>query len=268
MPMRTPGIYRPYRRYYRRRGRRYRRRYRSGSRWRRRYLPRIRRNIGVQPGKLNACTRLFLREVGTGSSSYLLNTGDDLLEIPRQGTGSDPSDRLTNRIFVTGFKIFLHCNLLSPKDPVAPNIDWRIPYTFHFALVSPKRGSLVTGDDFFKSHGDNEGQSATTARPGITWNTAAINSDEYDVLVHKKFKMFDQAADHVNVQFGNQQFQTSFWVPLRRQIPYDNELATSNKANVFIVHWIARTSESAATTIANVYDARWRAITYFRNIIG
>lgn len=226
---------------------------------------RQRLEIGESKTHLSSQTHVFL-EPGTGSSSRLLNLGADLTDIPAMGGAAtivQPNYRLNNRIMIGGFKICYMVNMIRA-------VATRIPFVFHFAIVMRKAGGQTpTSNNFLGGAGAEEGIDLDLARNGMEMACCPINTDQYAILLHHRIKLYDSqisndAADRA--PFTSRMKEV--YVPLKRQITYDSATSLANE-RIFIVHWgDYATSTSGISSLANVYDLRYRAITYFKNIVG
>lgn len=170
--------------------------------------------------------------------------------------GDDRNQRERNIINVGGFKISF-----------AVRNDRAIPGHFHIAVLSPKGRNNIVIDDFFRSPSDSRAVDFSTALDDLSMDNLGINSDQYQILKHKKY-LLEPSANSGNWQSNNgRNYKTLRWyVKLRRQLRYEsNTDDTPLTGAVYLVWWISHMGE-ASGTVANIdgYDIGYRTEMYFR----
>lgn len=230
-------------------------------------VKREQRQIGQEVGRGTSRTNL-LTQTPSGTASRLFQTSAAALtQIYLSGVTAEDLTvgRLSNKVFISGFAIHMQCSI---KTGPANQTD---PLVFNFAVVSRKNGGTPTATNFLRGEGTEAGVDLDTARSGLELATMAINANEYNVLFHKRYKLSSmntgstvQASSAKEMNVGPQRI----WVPLNRQITYEDGDSTSHDS-IWIVHWADYTdSAAAAASVANTYNLQYRAITYYRNMMG
>lgn len=221
-----------------------------------------RSQIGLPKNKATSRTHVNT-EPPSGSTSRLFNLSLNLTDVPATGTPDQTTTgRISNRIYISGFKLCVQCNLLAQAGN-------RAPFVFNFAVVSAKRQATPSSANFLRGHNQEEGIDLDTARSGLQLSCAEINTDLYSVLLHKRIRLYNYNTTDTpnNARYANYG-PTHIWVPLKRQISFENAGATPN-TGVYLVHWGDYCdTPNLGGTLANSYDFQCRAITYFRNLVG
>lgn len=207
-----------------------------------------RRNIGEPIGTASVKTRVDNADVNYATRDLFSSS---LVKIP-QGQGW--SERERDSVNVRGFQVnFSVVSNLSSPSILQVNV----------AIIAPKNKQTVDKVDFFRSLA-NSADRAVDFGIGLTgeeMHDLPINSDDYTILKHKRYRLNNPAAG-----VSNFHLKKRWWIPLRRQINYTNTLDNSAISPVYLVHWYSvMNSAGGDTSIANAANVQWRVITFFRD---
>lgn len=236
-----------------------------GFKKRKRFSPRVQRaQIGRPVGTSTSRTQLLtISPTGSTSRNFNLET-TPLTNIIQAGTVDElMSGRLSNAIYVSGFKICMQVNSIV-------NATRREPIVFNFAIVSSKRAITPLSANFLRGEGTETGVDLSINRTGLELACMPINTDLYSILLHKRIKLW-QVPDANAIPTNTPKASKGpyhWWVPLRRQLTFEDGATTAND-NVYIVHWADYVDTPASSpTVANLYDMQARCITYYRNMMA
>ena len=152
----------------------------------------------------------------------------DLTAIPKNTTSNDINKRERQVVFVKGFKVCLEIH----------NIGSTAMY-FNCAVIAPKCAtSNSLSVDFFRGSGNERSVDFSTSLTSLDFHCRPINSDRFTILKHKKLLL---------AKFGNTTndggTRTAYtvidmWVPLNRQIRYEDNTTTASCNPVWLVYWM------------------------------
>lgn len=112
---------------------------------------------------------------------------------------------------------------------------------FHLAILHPRNASLITTTDFFRSHGGTERNvDFSTSLSGTEFANYPINTGDMVVLRHYRMRLTPgiTPATGFQSQYGSSYRNFSFYVPLKRQLEYEDNLSTNCNHKVFLTYWI------------------------------
>lgn len=145
------------------------------------------------------------------------------------GTGED--ERLRSLINCKGIELAYHVYNKATT-----------PMFLNMAVLAPKHSSSgVTQTDFFRSNSGDRGQSHGTALSALEMHYLPINTDKYTVLKHNRHQLGAQAdlSGTYNSDAGPGNFiSKKVWIPINRQLRYDNTLATTCNTPIYLAWWV------------------------------
>lgn len=224
--------------------------------------------IGKTPGTKTSRTNVLEQSPSGSSSRTLYVSTVPITDVYMSGT-VDPdkiaAGRLSNHIFISGFKLDWQVNLKQPVGVIEPVV-------FNIAVISNKYAPTISSANFFRGHGTEIGLDFSNSRTGFDFATMSINTDQYNVLLHKRVKLWPQSYPFSGVIPERSPYMNAGpnkqWIPLKRQISFEDGTAGSND-DIYIVHWADYVDTTASTAgSANLYDLQYRCVTYYRNMLG
>lgn len=242
-----------------------------------------RRMVGERIGTSN-CKREAIMSAGPVSDlrecrMYIHN----LLHIGKADINERAQDhRLKSIINVRGFRI---CMTMANK------ISGR-PVQVNMALITPKKNGKLynqlhanqdgnnhtedTVEDFFRNpDGNKRSEDFKPTLSALQLHCLPINTDHINVLFHKKFTLAPKdEANGMSAEGSKSYKQLQFYVPMRRQIRFDDEDPSNDVADldyahmaqseVYLVYWFSRLLTTASSGYSNVVEVQREFVTYFR----
>jgi len=223
------------------------------------------------------------RPVGAGASrTQLVEVDDNIQTRSLTGIGSIPltlinnsttlsydslcQGRISNRVYISGFQINMSMEVHST---VITNPPKNSPLVVNVAVVVPKNQAGVSVNNFFRGHGNETGIDFASARSGLALATLPINTDLYSILYHKRFKLWEMYQSGMrpdSAKLGST--HRKIWVPLKRMITFEDGTSGAND-NAYVIYWCDYLSTPASgTSVLGALNFRYRAITYYRNIMS
>ena len=183
------------------------------------------RNVG-QPNDEPMKSHMVTDNTGIKSTRTLYST--EMTAIPRNTTANDIDKRNRQIAFIRGFKICLEVENLSSK-PVYLNV----------AVLAPKCESIASmSADFFRGSKSERSIDFDTTLSSLDFHCMSINTDKFTILKHKKL-LFAQYGSTTN-DGGTRTAYTviDMWVPLNRQIRYEDSTNNYSCNPVHLVYWL------------------------------
>lgn len=195
--------------------------------------------------------RYQIQDVSAGLYSTRTLYSVDITNIPETTTGENHK-RDRDMINLQGFKLtqILRNELAQPA-------------MFHLAVVSPKNNSVVDTQNFFRGNNVDRGEDFSTAKSGFDLNFWNINTDNFVILMHKRYNMTQNGnnASWFSLE-GKNYFSLKKWIPCKRQIRYQDGVACEK---IFLVFWMDYLFASAGTAAAaNAATMSQRVVVFFR----
>lgn len=219
-----------------------------------------RRRIGHRKNKSNS-KRYLIKQDPTAQPSDTLNQ-NTLTSIGAAAT-LNKNARETDAVNIAGFKICL--NFRNNSDQ---------PLYVNVAVISPKDqvAAAIPVGDFFRADGLNtRGISfADSSLNALQKHCMPINTDLYHILWHKRFKLAGQydsspGPDPSHFSSGYPSYMTmEKFVPLRRQITFDNTSSTSSDDVCYLIMWHNHQHDGTGITPASNLVVGKYITTYFR----
>lgn len=196
--------------------------------------PSARMRVGEPIGSGNS-----KRHVASITGSTLLQSRtqyvSELTGIPEQVSSFDIDSRSRSLAVVKGFSIRMAVKNILDK-----------PLYVNYAIVAPKESNGgVTTVDFFRGSGSERGEDFDNARTSLQFHSNAINTDLYEVLTHKRFRLGSATTTGVSDGVLN----INDYVKLNRQVRYEGGVTTSGK--VQIVFWCDGSQRASTATPEN-----------------
>ena len=180
----------------------------------------------------------------------------NLINIQRNDT-TTPSDSINKRqrdiIYVSGSKIcYEFCNISSSVTD---------EYEINMCLITPRCRNTTSTLDFFRDSEFERSKNFGTDLSSLEFNCLPVNSDEYNVIWRKRFKLLSKVA---NSQ-GRWNKKVQLYIPIKRQFRFDDGNVTPDCPQPQIVYWIDKVcTNGGSAVIPGVLDLTHRIDTYFR----
>lgn len=221
------------------------------------------RKIGNRIGQSNAKQNAIQQALTVATKSL---QSEALLNLPKIAAGAttmNTRERRTDVVNWRGIKFCLNFrNLGGPTSTPYPSV----PLHIHVAVISRKASNILATTDFFRAAGDDNSRAVnfTNALSGMDLRCLPINTDEFDILKHKRIILAPYDVDD-----GRQHRYMEFWLPFRRQIRYETSSDSPEGRNLWLVHWASFPDEIAgALGVNNAYTVDYRIVKYFRDPVG
>lgn len=136
-----------------------------------------------------------------------------------------------------------------------------LPLLVNVAVLSSKFDptSVPVVEDFFRGEGSARGDDFDTNLQATEFHCLPINTDKYFVQAHHRMKL---SRFGVNAQ---DHFQKKFYVPIKRQIRYDNSSGSSLNRQFYLVWWCdAHLDPATSPARTAALNFQWKAVTHFR----
>ena len=212
-----------------RRGMRTARKYRRIARGKRQRFGRS--TFGFSPG-----SQLTRRHLAVETYNYSLNTRvlnvNDLTQIAQ---GPNLNQREYDMIYVSGYKISMQLRSGRPD-----------PSMFHVALIAPREYCGVAEtpnfqENFFRGFEQTRGIDFSTALASQQFHEYPINSDKFHIFWHKRFVIGPEdttsPVEEYNVGVSKNWKWIKKYVPIKRQIRFENGTAGSATNRIYLVQW-------------------------------
>lgn len=211
--------------------------------------------LGKPVGTSNCKTTIVAATSFTRNSNVLHTNYDSFLNIS-QGAGINQRSRRV--INLRGVRAQVHFTYLPGS---ITNIEQII--FVNFAIIAPKEGIAgLSTTDFFRSYGSQRSQDfpTTTADTPVLINNP-INTDKYEVMLHKQVRLASRSIG----PFPLSEFNGNFYVPIKRQIRYDSDAASSANGDLRFCMWYTTINSNGTTGQLQSVDERVDLFTYFRD---
>lgn len=214
--------------------------------------------IGEDPGEATARTSRTVDESNVGRNSRTLYA-NNILDINR-GTGLH--QRMRDIIHVKGFKVCMEVK--SNTSSVSAGNE----LLFNLALVCPKGQQTVDTTRFFRDyHSDSRNQDFSVALTSSEFHCLPINTDKYNILMHKRYRLGDSLND-VNPSYRFIQE----YVPINRQFRYETgvDQANADENNydkLFLIYWSdVGMANGASASLTNVMNVTNHGVLYWKDV--
>jgi len=192
-----------------------------------------RKKIGFARNSANSKTKVILTTGLTPINSKTLEEAD-LSSFGAIASVNNRNVRDRNQIYVSGYKVCIE---------VKNNLDE--PCYFHWAILSPKDRLDIDTNEFFRGMGAARGVAFDNSTlSSMTRFCAPINPDVFNVLWHSKTLLAggaDSSGGGTEETFssGKSSYRAiRKWVPIKRQIRFDNSTDLVPKTDRFwLVFW-------------------------------
>jgi len=197
--------------------------------------------------------------VENGSTSILLATRtlytDPLISVNDTAT-NEIDKRQRDMVYVPGSKI---CYEFINNLATTGSLDTLV---VNFAIVKRRCGTTApNATDFFRSSEATRSVDFGTALSSLEFNCLPINTDEYIVLMRKKFMLLTK-----NVNNGSKfQKYINRWVKLAKQYRFKGTDDTPVCGTPYVVYWVSKMEDSTGTGVeVDQVQLTRRIVTYFR----
>ena len=201
------------------------------------------------------------------SSDYLISYQTRELtryNVTNIDKGSQIDQRSDDMIYYSGLKY--RFQLVNPRNE---------PILFHVAVLAPREyagagGSQDARTDFFRDVNGTRGLSFSDQLVSMELHTRGINPDRYHIFDHKRY-YFGPEAGGVGENGGYEAGVQKNWkyiskyVPIKRQIRYEDASAQSCVNKIFLFVWSDLHIDAGGQTPRASLVGQYETIGYFRN---
>lgn len=210
--------------------------------------------IGEKVG-LDLCKKhLAESTAGLGQNTRTLIL-DSLCDIPHT-IDNNINGRQRHVVNLRGFKLCMEIRN-NTVDPLYVNL----------ALIMHKSALNPTTSNFFRDQTTERAKDFNNALTGLEFHCSPINTDDYVVLFHKRYRLDPNNAGTVNYSTNGKNYMNfDRYIPIKRQIRYDNngDLAPQS-GNLFFCQWYTRMFETSTTVPVPATTVSKHFVTYFRD---
>lgn len=228
-----------------------------GTSRRRRVAYKNRQLMKITSGRNSCKSRATENPTSPASSDSKVLNSHALLSIP-QGDNRDERERLT--INLRGFRLraIFYNRIL---QPIMVNV----------AIISPLNANAPTlggGGDFFTPPGEGiRGIPANNSLSGLNWMYNPINTDQYSVIWHTRFKLGVIATNGTpGFSSGELKNYRSLcrYIKCPKKINFQSSAITDATKPIFLVHWANPILETTGAGTASTYGYYLHSTTYWR----
>lgn len=166
-------------------------------------------------------------------------------------TNDNNAEREHDQINLRGLKIDI---LLSTSSTCTD------PMYFHWALVQPRYQATISTNEFFSADGITaKGRGIDFAATDLSaqqFNTLPISTDRFTVLIHKKVLIGQKILANVSYSGIPYVQHISRYVPIKRQLQYENTMSPSCSTPIYICFWADHISANAGGAPTGSHLAR------------
>jgi len=224
-----------------------------------------RRNVGMQQ-RLAVGTRVgsSIGKCDQIEDSFSIGTKDlkqyKLLNLEKSTDLSDTQKRNRDLVNFRGIKLCI--NFRNATN--AGDANYARILHGHVAVVSPRALDAVTDipmGDFFRSQGEvgKRGKDFAIDLTGLDFRCLPINTDLYYIHQHYKFKLARGSTDS-----GGKEMLYEKYLPLKRQIRYENQGATPEGKNMYLLLWFSFVGEAGGSVTAGSVETEMRVTRFFK----
>ena len=241
-----------------RRARKYRRRYRKIRQGKRQRFGRS--TFGFTPGSsMSRRTLTSFDYVWQNNTRTLVR-----FNVTNITKGSDIDNREADLIYFAGCKYRFHVK--NPRQD---------PLVLHIAICAPREfagagGQAAAEQNFFRDVNGTRGLNFSTNMNSLEMNSRGINSDLYHIFSHKRYYFGPDASGTPQSEGYEAYTQKNWkylskWVPVKRQIRYEDGTAGSCVNKVFMFVWSDLHNAESTQTPQTGVDGMFEVVSYWRN---
>lgn len=144
------------------------------------------------------------------------------------------------------------------------------PKFFNIAIISPKHSNDLTIIDFFRGTDGARGDDFDTGLSALQMHYLPINTDKYTILKHQRLQLGAVAdSAQYNSDTGSVNWKSvKMWIPVNRQLRYDNTLGTSCTTPIYLVYWGDRMRTPAGQAItANSFSVSHMNTMFYTDVV-
>lgn len=179
--------------------------------------------------------------------------------------GTNESDNLRtdrryhDQIWLEGFKIFFHfTNDASTR-----------PCVLHMAVVNPHDNETPDSERFLRDWDSARSYSIGPTNNGIGADFRPINTDKFDVWMHKSWTVGGLVDTTVQNQpptdFRNWT-KDNIYVPVKRVVHYQGEGGNACLENFFLCYWLAEINDPGGSPQQVFFSLQLEAFAFFEDV--
>ena len=144
------------------------------------------------------------------------------------------------------------------------------PIYLNVAVLVPRDSTVnINTVDFFRDTRTAErGRDFGTNMNGLEMHCTPINTDVYNILRHKRYRIINGTGGSNVVSLQNYNYKNIDWyIKVNRQIRWNTNAGLQSAANIpYLVWWTSVFGENeSATSVTSAFIYNWKVITYFRD---
>lgn len=228
----------------------------------RRKKRRVMKRVGERIGSSNARVENLEQTFNLGTKTL---HQVPLLDLIKSTSFNDATDaRLRDVVNMRGIKFCIH---------MRNTINTNRRLHGHVAIVSCKNepdDGIIPTQKFFRSQGENNTRAQdfnTFQLTGLDVRCLPINTDLYNVHKHKRFSLAPSTSTE-----GRDERMQEFWMPIRRQLRYQNNSQKPEGKNMYMLMWFSDVEETsgapAGNPIPDAVKVDYRLTKWFRQTVG
>ena len=144
------------------------------------------------------------------------------------------------------------------------------PLTVNIAFVAPRNSVSLSASGFFRDYTTSRDVDFSTGLNNNQIHTYPISTDKFTILKHDRF--FLGATPGINATWtteSNNYKRRKYWVPLKRQIRFNDDSSTFAEQHVYCCYWFDYTMALAMSDPQlNKIDHGMRLVTYWNEAKG
>jgi len=210
--------------------------------------------------------------VGTGSSKQALSSDSDTTVLLTRTLHVDPLTDISKNITADE-------NIHERARDIVNFRGAKLCYNFrnqqnntmlcNFAVLRVKKAGGITPEttDFFRSQGAATGRARNFASnlTAMEFHCLPINTDEYDVLMHKRFRIQGLSDASDKEAQGTNFFKIEKYIKVGRQLRYDSTGGTpTGNSALYAVYWFDFQMAGSGTGASFGPQIQHRVVAYFK----
>lgn len=241
------------------------------SRKKRSFVARQTRQLGSDTAQKSKRAQVIAWNRTVNLKKTLPSTNTELTIISQ---GVSPFQRLGTSVRITGIQIRM---LVVNMCGQALGGVTQFPLWFNLAIISPKLSNTTpdVNDFFTRNDGIERGQDFNDYAnlSGLDYATRAINTAQYVVRSHMRFTLGPSTAATTGSIYGQgivpSYRRISRYVKINRTFAWDDNLSSTCKDRLYLVHWAGSPQETIIAPVApgdNGYELTGKVVVFFRDV--
>lgn len=200
--------------------------------------------------------------VGNQNVLEASNQRYEITKLPQVTTTNTIQYRQRGMINCLGFELRMHAANKASSTNLVLNV----------AVVAPRNQNDTLPDGFFRGYGADREQNwgAPDSMSANTLNMTPLNTDDMNVLFRGKYKLGnkgDTAPTDSNLydQTHPSHLTLKKWIPINRQLRYENSGAASCEDPIWLCYWVCRADKSSyQSALPDIAEIKFEAIMFYK----